>query len=558
MKRTLWALLALGLWSCGDDGPVSSQPAESDSEYASRLSTSVVGQEWVLEKEGEDGAGGDTGVRVTLRFGEDGRVTGTAGCNSYFGAYEIGDGGTLTIGEVGSTRMACVSPEVMDLESQYLRDLGEVVAAQVRDGCLSLRQTGETEYLRFTMTVPDTSAIDPTGPDPTWKDSAATAAEALVERRWRLQFFEETDGNTGSSVAVPDDIEITALFSADGRVSGSAGCNQFFAAYRADDEGALAFRDVGITEMFCQTPEIMEWEDRFRTLLTSIDGYRVEGQRLILMYGDGSGLLHLSETEVTVEDSAIVAPPRPDLVLTASDSGDRIELPRPGAVVEVVLEANPSTGYGWHVMALDSAVVRYVGESFGAGPDDMVGAPGTARLRFEVIAPGEATLRLGYSRVWESVPPLETFEISFVVNGGIVPPDPDPEVWLTIQAGTSFGECMGYCQHELYLDEKAMVLVVRGWDEDEYPEKRYQAEMDGDLWQRLVELAMADVEDLAGMGDVIGCPDCADGGSEWVKLSLSGRQEKVTFEFEAKLEPIAELLEVLRALRAEFLERVEE
>lgn len=708
MKRALLVLLAVGIWSCGDKDPASSEPVEADGEYASRLSTGVVGREWVLQEVAADGGAATTrpGVRVTLQFGEDGQVTGTGGCNAYSGTYEISEEGKLTISEVGSTEMACSPAEVMDLETRYLRALGAVVIAHLSEGHLELLPPGETEYLRFAVTVPDSAAIDPTWADTTWKDSTANALEALVDRVWQLRYFEEMDGSSGPAVAVPDGIEITMRFSADGRVSGAAGCNQYFATYRADEDGGLVIGEVGITEMFCQTPDIMAWEDRFRPLLTSINAYRVEGQRLVLAYGDEAGILHLSEadvpvevtrdsawvddyavryaiypcadkvetltrsggdeamaasngimvvadgndlifrhvlttycnaqsdgalsvepsidgkqitlnevfrgpavrcvcpipiggtiedlaegtytvtiaysveidgvvqeaevlyeTEVTVGDSAMIAPPwtdplpvipRPDLRLTASDAGDRMELSMPGVVVEVALEANPSTGFVWQVAEVDSAVVRYTGESFIAGADSLVGAPGTTRLWFEAIAPGETTLRLVYSRPWESVQPLKTFEVTLVINGGIVPPDPVPSVWLSIQTGASFGMCMGYCRNELYLDEEAMVLVVQGWDEAEYPERRYQVEMDPARWKQLVELAMADLDDLAGMEDVIGCPDCADGGSEWVTLSLSGRQEKVTFEHGAKLEPIAKLLELLRTLRTQMLEQAEE
>jgi hypothetical protein len=45
-----------------------------------------------------------------------------------------------------------------------------------------------------------------------------------------------------------------------------------------------------------------------------------------------------------------------------------------------------------------------------------------------------------------------------------------------------------------------------------------------------------------------GCPDCADGGAEW--LEIDGK--RVTLEFRSDLEPIRPLLQQVRALRARF------
>ena len=59
-----------------------------------------------------------------MRF-EDGQVTGSAGCNSYFGSYKARSG-DITVGAVGSTQMACVDPGgVMEQEQEFLKHLSE-------------------------------------------------------------------------------------------------------------------------------------------------------------------------------------------------------------------------------------------------------------------------------------------------------------------------------------------------------------------------------------------------------------------------------------------------
>ena len=88
------------------------------------------------------------------------------------------------------------------------------------------------------------------------------------------------------------------------------------------------------------------------------------------------------------------------LRLGADDNGLSYVL-SPGEVVEVRLEANPSTGYDWQVVELDESVLRKAGARF--EPESaLLGAPGTAVLRFEAAGSGSARLRLVYARPWEA------------------------------------------------------------------------------------------------------------------------------------------------------------
>jgi uncharacterized lipoprotein YbaY len=77
----------------------------------------VVGREWVLESIG----GADVTVMrpASLRFDDDGRVTGSTGVNRMFGGYDISDG-RLSITTPGTTLMAG-PPEAMATETAFLR-----------------------------------------------------------------------------------------------------------------------------------------------------------------------------------------------------------------------------------------------------------------------------------------------------------------------------------------------------------------------------------------------------------------------------------------------------
>lgn len=90
------------------------------------------GTTWELVKLGVDLP--LTGTTVTIKF-EDGAASGSAGCNSYSGEYQL-DGDKLTIGMVASTVMACLEPGVMEQESAYLAFLQQANSHTILDDFL--------------------------------------------------------------------------------------------------------------------------------------------------------------------------------------------------------------------------------------------------------------------------------------------------------------------------------------------------------------------------------------------------------------------------------------
>ncbi len=75
----------------------------------------LTGGEWRVEDIG--GRGVIDTARTTIAFDEQGRITGSGGCNSYSGSYELA-GDVLTFGPVAATRKACV-PAVSDQEHKF-------------------------------------------------------------------------------------------------------------------------------------------------------------------------------------------------------------------------------------------------------------------------------------------------------------------------------------------------------------------------------------------------------------------------------------------------------
>ena len=63
------------------------------------------------------------GSEISAEFGEDGQLTGSAGCNNYNASYEV-DGENIKIGPAAAMRKFCPEPEgVMEQEAEYLAAL---------------------------------------------------------------------------------------------------------------------------------------------------------------------------------------------------------------------------------------------------------------------------------------------------------------------------------------------------------------------------------------------------------------------------------------------------
>jgi len=107
------------------------------------------------------------------------------------------------------------------------------------------------------------------------------------------------------------------------------------------------------------------------------------------------------------------------VALTDADDGKAVEL-RVGQVLEITLEANPTTGFGWQVLEVEGAVVEQQGEkAYRQRETDgrRVGVGGWETFTFKATKAGAADLRLVYRRSWEKdVEPAKTFAVKVTVK----------------------------------------------------------------------------------------------------------------------------------------------
>jgi heat shock protein HslJ len=211
------------------------------------------------------------GHPATLNFA-DGRVSGSDGCNRYNGSYAL-TGDKLRIGgDLVATRMACPEPAMQQAEA-FARALTQATTFR-RDGQrLLLLDAGGAQLATLSEQV---------------QELAATA--------WAV-----TGYNNGlqAVVSVLRGSALTVVFAADGKVSGSAGCNHYSATYSTSGHN-LRIGQPAATRKWCPQPDgVMEQEDRFLRALASAATWRLDGDRLELRTAADALALSLRATPST-------------------------------------------------------------------------------------------------------------------------------------------------------------------------------------------------------------------------------------------------------------------
>jgi heat shock protein HslJ len=193
---------------------------------------------------------------VSLEFGSDGEASGTSGCNGYGGTYET-EGITISFGPLVGTLIACEEP-VMEQENSYRDALDEAAFYEVtEDGELRLFDADTTLLVTF-----------------------APASTTLEGTSWNVLNY--NNGNQ-AVVSVLAGTELTVVFGEE--ISGSAGCNNFFGSFTAED-GAIEIGPLAATRKLCPQEDVMDQEAQFLTALESAATYRITGDRLELRTAD--------------------------------------------------------------------------------------------------------------------------------------------------------------------------------------------------------------------------------------------------------------------------------
>ncbi len=102
--------------------------------------------------------------------------------------------------------------------------------------------------------------------------------------------------------------------------------------------------------------------------------------------------------------------------LSMKNAGSTIHL-HMGDLLEISLEGNPSTGYQWETVPMQTTLLKQQ-ENWEFKPSGRSpGAGGILTLRFKAVQLGQADFKLIYHRPFEpEEPPAKKFEIKLVVE----------------------------------------------------------------------------------------------------------------------------------------------
>jgi len=218
----------------------------------------LTGTRWILNT--MDGNRAVNGTTISLDFIDGTTATGSSGCNSYNTTYEAA-GIRIAFGPTAGTLAAC-TPPIMVQEQSYLQVLADAAFYQVTDaGMLRLFNSDLTMLADF-----------------------EPASSELAGTSWDVISY--NNGNE-AVVSVQLDTAITAVFSEDGQISGSAGCNDYNGPYTTDGD-AIAIGPLAATLKLCAEEGVMEQEAAYLAALETAVTFQISGDTMVMRTDEGA------------------------------------------------------------------------------------------------------------------------------------------------------------------------------------------------------------------------------------------------------------------------------
>jgi heat shock protein HslJ len=207
------------------------------------------------------------GTEITAFFDGQGRVSGSAGCNQYSASYG-GSLNSLSIGTPAATKMSCQSPPgIMTQETTYLTTIQGASTFSIQNDILTINDSNGRAILTYSKIPPGQLTPAP-----------------MTGTTWYLISIIDSSGTIWSPVTGNP---ISLLFSADGKINGNAGCNQYFGSYTVSGNTLSINSPLGTTVMYCGEPGVMDLETTYLSILPQMKAYKISGNDLTLSDGTG-------------------------------------------------------------------------------------------------------------------------------------------------------------------------------------------------------------------------------------------------------------------------------
>ncbi|MFI8092918.1 META domain-containing protein [Streptomyces sp. NPDC086080] len=213
----------------------------------------VTGTRWTIDSLTVDGTTHRAPDGANLTLDDDGRATGSYGCNLFKGRVTF-EGDRIRFGGDRETTLRACSEEIMELESAVSRALGDGALATDVNGDRLTLTTGSGDTVRLSR-IEDSPLYGTT-----W-----TVTTPAADSRAHLTFDRK-----------------------EGTVTGSLGCNQVNAEATVRD-GHITLGVPGMTRMMCED-SLMDAEKSLTNLFDGTVSYRIEGRTLVLTSENGASV----------------------------------------------------------------------------------------------------------------------------------------------------------------------------------------------------------------------------------------------------------------------------
>lgn len=118
-----------------------------------------------------------------------------------------------------------------------------------------------------------------------------------------------------------------------------------------------------------------------------------------------------------------------------------------------------------------------------------------------------------------------------------------------ITYGSSFGMCVGYCSSSLVISDLKLTFSKSKNAQPTETKTCSKSISEADVNAIKNEL---NINKISNLPEVIGCPDCADGGAEWISINADGKQYKITYEYGKAPKELEAAVAKLKVLKDSF------
>lgn len=214
---------------------------------------------WKLDNYAVDGEMVETLPGTTFAF-TNGQMVGTTGCNNTSAGYSTK--GSVIAFELGmSTMMFCGEAENAQ-EDAIQANIAIAATYQIDGNTMEMMDADGNVILQFSV----------------------MESTSLTDTLWQATGI---NNGSGGVISVLPETTVTAVFAADGTLSGNAGCNIYNTTYQASD-GSLNVNPAIITTRRACTEPIAAQEGHYITAIANAASYSMVGDKLELHAADGS------------------------------------------------------------------------------------------------------------------------------------------------------------------------------------------------------------------------------------------------------------------------------